>query len=122
MMYAKQAALIFAVALGTGFAQANQTEGKVDQDNTARNKEMKTTADEQSNKPNDLELTRKIRADLMANKELSTYAHNIKIITRDGNVLLRGPVRSENEKAVIDRIARTAAGATSVTNEITIAK
>jgi len=53
-------------------------------------------------------------------KSLSTYAHNVKIIAKDGKVTLKGPVRSQDEKAAIERMANDAAGAGNVTNEITI--
>jgi osmotically-inducible protein OsmY len=57
----------------------------------------------------------------MKDKSLSTYAHNIKIITRDGKVTLKGPVRSEDEKAAIEAKAATVAGADNVTDQLTVA-
>ena len=50
----------------------------------------------------DRETTKKIRSALMDDKALSTYAHNIKIITTDGMVTLKGPARSEDEKSAIE--------------------
>jgi hyperosmotically inducible protein len=49
------------------------------------------------------------------------YAHNIKIITQDGKVTLRGPVRSEDEKASIEAKAVAVAGAGNVTNQLEVA-
>ncbi len=80
-----------------------------------------TTADQQKANPADRETTRKIRSAVMKDKSLSTYAHNIKIITRDGKVTLKGPVRSEDEKAAIEAKAATVAGADNVTDQITVA-
>ena len=80
-----------------------------------------TTADQQKTNPADRETTRKIRSAVMKDKSLSTYAHNIKIITRDGKVTLKGPVRSEDEKAAIEAKATTVAGADNVTDQLTVA-
>lgn len=80
-----------------------------------------TTADQQKTNPADRETTRKIRSALMKDKSLSTYAHNIKIITRDGKVTLKGPVRSEDEKAAIEAKAATVAGGDNVTDQLTVA-
>jgi len=71
------------------FAQDPQTQP----DNTKRNKEKDPNADQQKMNPADRETTQKIRKAIMDDKTLSTYAHNIKIITRNGKVTLRGPVR-----------------------------
>lgn len=80
-----------------------------------------TTADGQSNATADIELTRKIRKSVMADKNLSTYAHNIKIVTVNGAVTLNGVVRSEHEKSTIEAKAQTVAGKNNVTNDLTIA-
>ena len=71
--------------------------------------------------PADRETTRQIRSSLTKDKALSTYAHNIKIITRDGRVTLKGPVRSGEEKATIAAKAEAIAGAGNVKDELTIA-
>lgn len=116
--------LIGTILLSAGLAFAEGT--PVQQDNTGRNKQdgsvVTPTADQQSNSKNDLEITRRIRADLIANKNLSTYAQNIKIITQNGKVTLRGPVRSATEKSEAERIAAAVAGATSIRNDLTISK
>jgi osmotically-inducible protein OsmY len=91
-------------------------------DNTAANKEVhgQTAQDQKQNKA-DVTITRKIRQALMKDKALSTYAHNVKIITRDGMVTLKGPVRSEDEKKTIGTLAGEAAGGEDkVTNELTV--
>ena len=56
----------------------------------------------------------------MADKSLSTYAHNVKIISEHGKVTLKGPVRSTAEKQTIEKKAIKVAGAGNVTNEISI--
>jgi hyperosmotically inducible periplasmic protein len=80
-----------------------------------------TTADQQNMNPGDLNITKKIRAAITDDKSLSTYAHNIKVITQDGKVVLKGPVRTEKEKAAVENKAAAVAGDTNVTSEITIA-
>jgi osmotically-inducible protein OsmY len=62
----------------------------------------------------------KIRKGVMNDKSLSTYAHNVKIISQNGKVTLKGPVRSAEEKQSIEQKATDVAGAGNVTNEITI--
>jgi osmotically-inducible protein OsmY len=71
--------------------------------------------------PADRELTKKIRVALHDDQSLSTYAHNIKIITQDGKVTLKGPVRSEDEKAGIEAKAAAVVGAENVTNHLKVA-
>ena len=70
-------------------------------DNSAQNKAHSNTAEQQSEATSDRMLTKKIRQSLVADKSLSTYAHNVKIITKDGMVTLKGPVQSEDEKSAI---------------------
>jgi hyperosmotically inducible periplasmic protein len=77
-------------------------------------------ADQQSDTSSDVELTRKIRQAVSQDKTLSTYAHNVKIITRDGIVHLKGPVRSQAEKDSVEAKASDIAGASNVKNELTI--
>jgi osmotically-inducible protein OsmY len=114
--------LLLAAAI---FAGPIQQEQQPASDNTKTNqgdasKEAKT-ADQQKMNPADRETTKKIRAALTDDKDLSTYAHNIKIITRDGIVTLKGPVRSEDERMEIQAKAQQIAGASNVTNKLTIA-
>jgi hyperosmotically inducible protein len=94
-------------------------------DNTKTNKRDRArdaiTADQQSMSPEDRELARKIRKSVYDDKSLSTYAHNVKIIVREGTVTLRGPVRDASEKDNIGRKAGEIAGAAKVTNELEIA-
>lgn len=91
-------------------------------DNTKQNKEQAhPSADQQKGNPADRELTQKIRKAIHEDTSLSTYAHNIKIISQDGKVTLRGPVRSEEEKTNIEAKAAAVAGEGNVTNQLEIA-
>lgn len=94
-------------------------------DNTKVNKADRAkgavTADRQKENAADRDLTKKIRQSVIDDKSLSTYAHNVKIVTQDGQVTLKGPVRSEAEKTSIAAKATEIAGAGKVTNEITVA-
>jgi len=93
-------------------------------DNTHNNKKDKSksepTADQAKNSASDRETMQKIRKSLMDDKSLSTYAHNVKIISQDGKVTLKGPVRSEEEKRTVEQRAAEAAGSGNVVNELTV--
>jgi len=99
-----------------------QAQDKPAPDNTKVNKTTKPTADKATNNAGDRDLMQKIRKAVMDDKSLSTYAHNVKIVAQNGKVTLKGPVRSAEEKATIERIAADVAGAGNVVNQITIAK
>lgn len=89
-------------------------------DNTARNKNQATTADDQGTSPADIDLAKKIRKSVSDDKTLSTYAHNVKIIVNNGAVTLRGPVRTEVEKKAVESKAAALAGSAKVTNDLSI--
>jgi osmotically-inducible protein OsmY len=77
-------------------------------DNSGRNADdskAALTAVDQSNDPKDIAITTKVRQAVVAEKDLSTNAKNVKIITRDGVVTLRGPVENVDERTRIGRIA-----------------
>lgn len=94
-------------------------------DNSRANKKDKTegavTADQQKNNRTDRRLAQQIRKSVMADKSLSTDAHNVKIVAQNGTVDLKGPVRSEDEKKTVVAKAEEAAGPGKVTDELTIA-
>jgi len=102
-------------------APALQAGGPQKEDNTATNKQPGKTADDQKETAQDRKLSQQIRKLVAKDKGLSTYAHNVKIISTNGTVTLRGPVRSEEEKAAVEAKAKEIAGVTSVTNELTVA-
>ena len=79
------------------------------------------TADKQKVDARDQDIARKIRRAVIGDKNLSTYAHNAKIIVRDGTVTLKGPVRSQDESDSLFRKAVTVAGDGKVVNQLDIA-
>jgi hyperosmotically inducible protein len=78
------------------------------------------TADQQKDNKSDWETTRQIRKALVGDKSLSTYAHNVKVISQNGTVTLKGPVKSEDEKKTVEAKAAEVAGASNVKSEITV--
>jgi osmotically-inducible protein OsmY len=94
-------------------------------DNTKVNKRDRAdgavTADQQKENASDRALVKKIRQSLVSDKSLSMYAHNVKVVAQGGQVTLKGPVRSEDEKKLVETKATKIAGAGRVTNEITVA-
>jgi hyperosmotically inducible protein len=94
-------------------------------DNTTVNKRdrdpSQATADQQKNNKSDRELTKNIRQSIMADKSLSSYAHNVKIISQNGSVTLKGPVKSEDEKsAVIAKAVAVVGSADKVTDQVSV--
>jgi osmotically-inducible protein OsmY len=106
----------------TGIAQ--QPKSSPAPDNTKTNQRDRSkaepTADQAKNSSSDREIMQKIRKSVVSDKSLSTYAHNVKIISQHGKVTLKGPVRSEEEKQSIEAKAAEVAGAENVTNELTV--
>jgi hyperosmotically inducible protein len=78
------------------------------------------TADQQANNRSDRDLTRQIRQAIVKDNSLSTYAHNVKIVTQDGQVTLKGPVRSDEEKRAVEAKAAEIAGQGKVTSELDV--
>jgi hyperosmotically inducible protein len=94
-------------------------------DNTAKNQrdrnQAEPTADQQKENKTDRELARQIRQSLVKDKSLSTYAHNIKVIAQNGEVTLKGPVKSAEEKQAIEaKAAEVAGGADKIKSEIEV--
>jgi hyperosmotically inducible protein len=89
-------------------------------DNSNQNKNQNPTADDQSNGQSDRLTTAKIRKAITADKTLSTYAHNVKIITLNGAVTLKGPVKSDEEKQKVASMAANVVSADKVTDELTV--
>ena len=108
------------LAMGGSLYAADDTK-PTKADNTKVNKDTAMSADQQKMNPADRELAQKIRQAIVADKTLSTYAHNVKVIAHDGTVTLKGPVRTAEEKSAVEAKAIEVAGAGKVTNEITIA-
>jgi hyperosmotically inducible protein len=94
-------------------------------DNTAVNQRDRSasepTADQQKMNATDQQLSASIRKQIVQDKSLSTDAHNIKIISQNGEVTLKGPVKSEDEKRSVLAKARAAAGSDAkVHDEISV--
>lgn len=79
------------------------------------------TADQQKENANDKALARQIRQALVKDKALSTYAHNVKVISQGGQVTLKGPVRSQEEKRAVEAKAEQIAGEQNVTSQLEVA-
>jgi len=105
-------------------AAQSSTDTGTKTDNTKVNKRDRAagavTADQQKMNEPDRKLTQQIRKAVMADKSLSTYAHNVKIVTEHGAVTLKGPVRSEEEKKAVMAKATEVVGAGKVTDEMTV--
>lgn len=92
-------------------------------DNTARNENPQYQQNppfEQGNSQADLDLTQRVRKAVTDDTTLSTTAKNVKIISRDGKVLLMGPVQSDAERQRIETIANQVAGNGNVTNQLEV--
>jgi len=107
-----------------GVAQEAAPADQTSPDNTKINKRdrnsTEATADQQKEDKTDLELARKIRRSIVADKSLSTYAHNIKVIAQNGTVTLKGPVHTDDEKKAIEQKAAAIAGSDKVNNELSV--
>ena len=117
-IYAPASLLLLSLGLMPGsFAQTQATPDN-SRSNNAQNQSQ--TADQQNNKTSDRELTAKIRRAVVADKSLSTYGHNVKIIVTGGAVTLKGPVHSDDEKQKIAAKAGEIAGQDKVINQLTV--
>ena len=114
---------VTAVTLAAAIASAQTTAPDNSKANSSTmNSTAKTsTADAQKNDSTDIALTQQIRKSVIADKSLSTYAHNVKIVTVNGVVTLNGVVRDGHEKDVVAMMAEAIAGKGNVTDDLTIA-
>ena len=97
-----------------------QSSAQTAPDNSGQNKNQQNTADNQPNASSDRHTTAQIRKAIVADKSLSTYAHNVKIITVNGTVTLKGPVKSEDEKQKVVADATGIISADKVTDDLTV--
>ena len=89
----------------------------------ARDKDNTTlTPEDQKETESDIKITADIRQAIIKNKSLSVNAQNVKIITRNGVVTLRGPVESKKESKKIIKIAKHTPGVLKVDNQLEIKK
>jgi hyperosmotically inducible periplasmic protein len=103
-------------------AQTNSSPPAPDNTKVNQRDRSKTepTADQGKNNLSDRDLMQKIRRSLMDDKSLSTSAHNVKIVAQNGQVTLKGPVASEDEKRAVEQKATSVAGSGNVTDEMTV--
>ncbi len=115
---------MLALAFVSVSAQNTPATSQVAGDNSKVNQQDRQssapTADQQKNDPSDLQLSREVRRSLVKDKSLSTYAHNIKVIAENGKVTLKGPVRSDDERAAVLAKATQVAGEANVNDEMTV--
>ncbi|HET9888594.1 MAG TPA: BON domain-containing protein [bacterium] len=101
------------------------TTGTTDETNTGMNVRDRNgttaTPEDQSNSEGDLQITARIRQAILDDQALSVTAENIKIITVNGKVTLRGPVKNAAEKSAIVAKAQQVAGTTQVDDQLEIA-
>jgi hyperosmotically inducible periplasmic protein len=123
------ASTVLLVDAQTALSQSNANPVPIDQaaasaDNSKSNKMDPTntsaTADAQTNNANDVKITQSIRKSLISDKSLSTYAHNIKVVTVGGHVTLNGVVRSEEERASVEAKAASVVGQSRVANDLKV--
>jgi hyperosmotically inducible periplasmic protein len=115
-------------AYSAGVYRAHRTQPYFDPnkpaDNTARNVRDRSddalTPPDQGSSEGDIETTRQIRREIMNQKDVSVNAKNVKIITANGKVTLRGPVNSEEEKRLVAQIAERIAQRGNVDNQIEV--
>ncbi len=87
-----------------------------------RDRDMKTlTPGDQAENDVDRTITQKVRQAVVNDKDMSMNAKNIKIITNNGAVTLRGPVKTENEKSTIATLVKNVDGVRVVDNQLEIA-
>ena len=113
--------ILFCVTAVTCYGQDNGTKPDNTKVNQRDRNANEATADQQKVNVTDQELTKKIRQSVLADKSLSTYAHNIKIISQNGAVTLKGPVKSNGEKkALVAKAVAVAGSADKVTDQISV--
>ncbi len=120
----KKILLTLTSTLAMSFAAVAAEDRKSAADNTGKNERDRSGATktpvDQSNSPEDLKITQAIRQAVVKDEALTMTAKNVKIITADGQVTLRGPVKSAEEKMKIEQLAKSAAGAAKIDNQIEV--
>lgn len=116
-----RAVVFTGVSMLIGIAANAQTAPDNTKVNTRDRAPRAVTADQQKDNAGDREITRKIRQSLIKDKTLSSYAHNVKVIAQGGQVTLKGPVRSDEEKHTVESKAIEVAGTGHVTNQMSVA-
>jgi len=119
----KTSALALALALSPSWAIRVQAQTQPDNSkvNQRDRNPGEVTADQQKETAADRQMTAKIRKALTDDKSLSTYAHNVKVVSQNGTVTLKGPVRSEAEaKAIVAKATEVAGNSAKIENELSV--
>ena len=103
-----------AIYLAADSALENTEINVRDKDNTT------LTPEDQKENESDIKITADIRQAIIKNKSLSVNAQNVKIITRNGVVTLRGPVETKKESKKLRKIAKHTPGVLKVDNQLEI--
>ncbi|MGA2882677.1 MAG: BON domain-containing protein [Bryobacteraceae bacterium] len=124
-MCIQKAVLAIVFCAASMLAAAQTSDSTAQPDNTKVNQRDRNadqpTADQQKNDRSDRMLTKNIRKSIMSDKSLSTYAHNVKVISQNGTVTLKGPVKSDDEKrAVIAKAVEVVGSPDKVTDQISV--
>lgn len=88
------------------------------QQNVRDQNDKTLTPEDQKETKKDLRITAHIRKNLVRDKSLSVNAQNVKIISRNGVVTLRGPVETETESKKLQEIAQKTRGVVQVDNQL----
>jgi osmotically-inducible protein OsmY len=116
-------ALLVAVLVPAPFVWGADTPPAAD--NTGRNvrdrNDQAVTPGDQGSSDADLKITQEIRRALTDSDQLSTNAKNVKIVTLDRVVTLRGPVGSSAERDAVVKVAKSTAGVQRVDNQLEVA-
>ncbi|HZC22682.1 MAG TPA: BON domain-containing protein [Candidatus Binatia bacterium] len=114
--------LLLGLLMAAAAFSLSQSSAAQNPDNTDVNRgdRSQATADQQQIDRADRDLTDQIRRAIVGDKSLSTDAHNVKVIARNGQVTLKGPVRSESERRTVEAKAVEVAGQDRVINELVI--
>jgi hyperosmotically inducible protein len=110
------------IILSLGFQSFARTGDDNTKINVRDRKPSQLTSDQQNNKSSDVDIIRRIRQDIMKQENFSSYAKNVKVISINGRVTLKGPVRSQEEINSIVQFAKSAAGESNVINEMSVVK
>ena len=125
MMRILHLSAIFLVSLAlvncdTQTGRVDKKPATADADNTARNERDRNAATQvptdQAENEADRDISANVRKAVVGDDSLSINAQNIKIVTSNGNVTLRGPVKTGREKEAIEAKAKQVTGVHSVTN------
>lgn len=117
--------IVVVAALAVAGCDKKSDGGSPAADNTKQNERDRgksITPLDQGNNQADIDTTANIRKALMASDGLSMDAKNVKVVTNQGVVTLRGPVKNDAERATVEQIAKNYAGANRVDNQVEVAR